>query len=252
VQISHLGKTAIVTGGSRGIGLAIAGELVSAGARVLITGRKRPALQAAAAALGPACRWMACHVADEDTAARCVEFAMTTFGGIDLLVNNAGINPQWGPTIDVEASLAAKLGQVNQWAPLLWTRLAWRASMRDRGGSVVNVTSIGGIDTSPQTGYYNATKAALGFLTRQLAAELAPDVRVNAVAPGLIDTDLAGAIPPADRAKLLDVIPLGRFGSPADIAAATSFLLSDHAGWITGEVLAVDGGTLKASARRLR
>jgi NAD(P)-dependent dehydrogenase (short-subunit alcohol dehydrogenase family) len=251
VQITHAGKAAIVTGGSRGIGLAIARELIAGGARVLITGRKQPALREAAAKLGPRCFWQPCHAADADGAARCVEFAMDAFGHIDLLINNAGTNPQWGPTIDVEAPLAAKLAEVNQWAPLLWTQLAWRASMRERGGAIVNIASIGGIGTTPNTGYYNASKAALSFLTRQLAAELAPVVRVNAVAPGMIDTEMAATIPAGHRAKLLEGIPMGRFGSPEDIAAATCFLLSDRASWITGEVFAVDGGALQANARRI-
>jgi NAD(P)-dependent dehydrogenase (short-subunit alcohol dehydrogenase family) len=244
VHIGFEGKGAIVTGGSRGIGLAIARALIDSGARVLITGRKQEALQAAAAQLGGNCTWRACHAADAEGAARCVQAAVSEFGALHLLVNNAGTNPQWGPTADVSAGLAAKLAEVNQWAPLLWIQLAWQASMRQHGGAVVNVTSIGGIAPAPHTGYYNATKAALNFLTRQLAAELAPAVRVNAVAPGMIDTDMAQAIPPEQRAALLSGIPLNRFGSPADIAAATLFLLSDQAAWITGQVLAIDGGML--------
>lgn len=249
VQIDHDGRTAIVTGGSRGIGRAVARELVAAGARVLITGRRQPALEATAAELGPACLWRVCHAAAAADAERCVAYAMDAFGRIDYLVNNAGTNPQWGPTIDLAAPLAAKLTEVNQWAPLLWTQLVWRASMREHGGAVVNVTSIGAAAPTPKTGYYNATKVALDYLTRQLAAELAPAVRVNAVAPGLIDTDMAAAIPDAERAALLAGIPLGRFGQPSDIAAAASFLLSERAGWLTGHVLVVDGGALVASGR---
>jgi len=247
VQISHDGKGAIVTGGSRGIGLAVARQLIRSGAQVLITGRKQAALEAAAAELGSACCWQVCHAADAAAAARCVDLAVARFGGVALLVNNAGTNPQWGPTVEVDAALAAKLSQVNQWAPLLWIQLTWQAFMREHGGSVVNITSIGGISPSPSTGYYNATKAALGFLTRQLAAELAPAVRVNAIAPGMIDTDMAAAIPAAQRDALLAGIPMGRFGSPDDIAATTSFLLSEYAGWITGQVLAVDGGALTSN-----
>lgn len=249
MQIDHEGRAAIVTGGSRGIGFAIARELVSSGARVLITGRKQAALHDAAVQLGPSCHWHACHAADAEGAEYCVRYAVDTLGTLDLLVNNAGTNPQWSPTIDVEAPLAAKLAQVNQWAPLLWTQLAWRACMRERGGAVVNISSIGGISPAPQTGYYNATKAALGLLTRQLAAELAPMVRVNAVAPGMIDTEMAAAVPAPERSALLTGIPMGKFGTPDDIAAATSFLLSDRAGWITGQVVAVDGGTLGSTGR---
>lgn len=247
MKISHEGKGAIVTGGSRGIGLAIAKELVSAGAHVMITGRKRTPLEEAAAELG--CAWRVCHAADEAEATACIEETRTTFGRIDLLVNNAGTSPAWGPTLDIDRGLAAKLTEVNQWAPLLWTQIVWRAWMGEHGGSVVNITSIGAISPAAQTGYYNGTKAALGLLTQQLAAELAPTVRVNAVAPGLISTEMAAAIPDGQLTDLATKIPLGRLGASEDIAAATSFLLSEHAGWITGVVLPVDGGALQAGGR---
>lgn len=173
MQVEHEGKTAIITGGSRGIGRAIARELVTSGARILITGRKQAALEAAAADLGPDCHWRACPATDADGAADCVAFAADTFGSIDYLVNNAGACPQWGPTIDVPAKRAATMAEVNQWAPLMWTQLVWHAGMRERGGVIVNITSIGGISPAANVGYYNATKAGLDLLTRQLAAELA-------------------------------------------------------------------------------
>lgn len=247
MRSDHDGRAAIVTGGSRGIGFAIARELVDGGARVLITGRRQPALEAAADELD--CQWRVCHSADADGAASCVASAVETFGAIDYLVNNAGTCPQWGPTIEVDVRRAMRMSEVNQWAPLLWTQLVWQSGMRERGGSIVNITSIGGITPAANVGFYNATKAGLDLLTRQLAAELAPHVRVNAVAPGLIDTEMAAPIPDADRTRLLGDIPLGRFGLPEDIAAATSFLLSDRAAWITGHVLAVDGGALQANGR---
>lgn len=239
----HAGKVAIVTGGSRGIGRAIATELVEAGARVTITGRHEDALAATAAELGEACTPVVCHVADEDAARQCVRSAARAYGHVDLLVNNVAVNPQWGPTLGVDAAMAAKMAEVNQFAPILWSRLALEAGMRDHGGAVVNVTSLGGLVVTANTGYYNATKAALTHLTQALASELAPNVRVNAVAPGLIATEMSSRIPEADRDALTAQVPLGRLGRPEDIAAAVSFLLSDRASWVTGSTLVVDGGT---------
>ncbi|WP_238588822.1 SDR family oxidoreductase [Rhodococcus pyridinivorans] len=233
---------AIVTGGSRGIGRAIAEELVRAGAEVVIIGRRQADLEATAAALGAGCRWHVCHVADAVGAARCVAETVAEHGSVDLLVNNAAVNPQWSATLDVDAGMAAKMAETNLWAPLMWTQLVWDAHMRDHGGSVVNVASIGGMIASSHTGFYNATKAGLIHLTHQLATELAPVVRVNVVAPGFTATEMAASIPEPDRISLADSIPLGRLGRPSDIAAAVSFLLSDQANWITGSVLPVDGG----------
>jgi NAD(P)-dependent dehydrogenase (short-subunit alcohol dehydrogenase family) len=242
MDISHSGKVALVTGGSRGIGLAIAEELAASGAIVHITGRKAEHLQLAADRIG--CEWTAVHAADDVGATTCVDGIVARHGHLDILVNNAGINPQWGPTIDVSEALARKLVEVNQWAPLHWTQCVWRSSMSERGGSVLNISSVAGVEALPRTGYYGATKAALGLLTRQLAGELAPGVRVNAIAPGLVDDSKSVNLPPDQRSTLLDRIPLGRLGTPRDIALAASFLVSDAASWITGQVLAVDGGTL--------
>ncbi|MGH1561613.1 SDR family oxidoreductase [Mumia sp. DW29H23] len=238
----HAGRVAIVTGGSRGIGRAVARRLVDAGAHVTITGRKHDALAAAAEELGERCTPVVCHAADPEAATACVRATAEAHGRVDLLVNNVAVNPQWGPTLDVEASAAAKMAEVNLWAPLWWSRLAYEAGMREGGGAIVNVTSIGGLVVSPNTGYYNATKAALTHLTRELAVELAPRVRVNAVAPGLIATEMADHIPAGDRTALTARVPLARLGTPEDVAAAVSFLLADESAWVTGAVLVVDGG----------
>lgn len=246
--MTHEGKVAIVTGGSRGIGFAIAREILSGGGKVMITGRREDVLKQAAAELGDGVAWRAGGVDDESAAAECVKATVAEFGRIDFMVNNAGINPQWGPTVGVNAKLARKFTDANLWAPLMWTNLALEAGMAEHGGAVLNITSVGGILPQANIGYYNTTKAALNFLTRQLAAELAPKVRVNAIAPGLVDTDMMAAVPEGDRQALLATIPMKRFGQADEIAAAAGFLLSDRATWLTGQVIAIDGGALVADA----
>ncbi len=237
------GRTAIVTGASRGIGLAVAEALVAAGANVVLTARTREAAAEAAAALGPAAAGFAAHAADEDAARDCVQFALERFGGLDVLVNNAGTNPAFGPLVEQDHARFAKLFDVNLWAPLLWTRLAWEAAMRERGGVVVNTASLGGYVVDSNLGLYHTSKAALIHLTKHLALELSPGVRVNAVAPGVVRTRLAAALL-EDEAAVAATTPLGRVGEPADVGAAVAFLASDAAAWITGETLLVDGGQL--------
>jgi NAD(P)-dependent dehydrogenase (short-subunit alcohol dehydrogenase family) len=246
MHVGFEGKVALVTGGSRGIGKGIAREFVDGGGSVMLCARKEDDLKATAAELGPSAAWCVANVSDEQRAAECVAATLGTFGRLDILVNNAGINPQWGPTIDVDAALAAKLAQVNLWAVLLWSQVAWRRWLGDHGGVILNVTSVGGLRTEPYVGYYAATKAAASFLTRQLAAELAPAVRVNAIAPGLVETDMARGILAEGVERFVADVPLGRLAQVRDIAAAAAFLCSDQAAFITGQVLAVDGGGLAA------
>jgi NAD(P)-dependent dehydrogenase (short-subunit alcohol dehydrogenase family) len=239
------GRTAIVTGGSRGIGLAVAAALADGGASVVLTSRKRQAADAAAATLkSERVAGYAAHAADEQAAAACVEFTLERFGSVDILVNNAGTNPAFGAVLDQDHARFAKTIDTNVWAPIIWTRLAWRAWMAEHGGAVVNVASLGGMTVSPNLGVYHVTKAALIHLTRQLALELAPTVRVNAVAPGIVRTRLSEALWKGDEDNVAGITPLGRIGAPADIAGAVAFLASDRASWITGEALVIDGGQL--------
>ncbi len=173
---------------------------------------------------------------------------MTRFGQVDVLVNNAGTNPYFGPLVDIDPVRAEKTVRLNQFGVVLWTQLVWKASMSDRGGSIVNVASVGGLVTEPGIGYYNATKAAVIHLTRQLAQELAPRVRVNGVAPGVVRTQLARGLWENHEEMLSAALPLGRIGEPTDIAEAIAFLAGDKASWITGQTLVIDGGAMIRSS----
>jgi NAD(P)-dependent dehydrogenase (short-subunit alcohol dehydrogenase family) len=241
------GRAALVTGASRGIGAAIAAALAAEGCHVLLSSRRQQALDEVAARLrsaypGVQVRTHAAHVGDPDAAAACVAAAVEAFGGVDVLVNNAGTNPYYGPMVDLDVARAQKTVQVNQLSVVLWTQAVWRASMRERGGTIVNLASVGGLLTEPGIGYYNATKAAVIHLTRQFAAELAPGVRVNAIAPGIVRTRLARTLWEGREPALNAAIPLGRIGEPDDIAATAVFLAGTASSWLTGQTLVVDGG----------
>jgi 3-oxoacyl-[acyl-carrier protein] reductase len=239
------GQVALVTGASRGIGLAVARRLVEEGARVVITARKPEGLAAALAELGG--REHAISIAgradDPDHQDEAIRCAVREFGGLDVLINNAGINPAYGPLAELEDSAARKIMDVNVLAALHWTRRAVAAGLgRDRTGAVVNMASVAGLAPSPGIGYYGVSKSALIGLTVQLAAELAPDVRVNAIAPAVVKTRFAAALYERDEAGAAAAYPLARLGDPADIGAAAAFLASSDASWITGQTLVVDGG----------
>jgi NAD(P)-dependent dehydrogenase (short-subunit alcohol dehydrogenase family) len=241
------GQTALITGASRGIGLAMADRFLAAGANVMLSSRTAEDLEEAAAGLvaggaDPAkVAWRAAHVGHADQAQACVAETVERFGGLDVLINNAGTNPYFGPMIDIDVPRAQKTFEVNQLAVVVWTSYAVKAGLR---GSVINVASVGGLGVEAGIGWYNVTKAAVLHITRQLAYELAPDIRVNALAPGLVKTKLARALwegPGEERAAAR--IPLRRLGLPDDIATAALFLASDAASWITGQTLVVDGGS---------
>lgn len=178
------GRTAIITGASRGIGLAIAQQLAAAGAHVVLTARRQEAADEAAAQVGDRALGVGAHAVDENAARRCVDLTLERFGSVDILINNAGTNPAYGPLLEQDHARFAKIFDVNLWAPLMWTSLVVTAWMGEHGGAVVNTASIGGMHQSPAMGMYNATKAALIHVTKQLALELSPRIRVNAICPG--------------------------------------------------------------------
>ena len=231
------GKTALVTGGSRGIGKAIAAELAEAGATVVI-GYQSAAEEAEAVASEVGGRAVQADVSDPAEARRLVEEA----GDVDLLVNNAGITRD-GLLMrmsddDWRAVLDTNLGGVFHTC-----RAASRGMLRRRSGSIVNLSSVVGVHGNPGQTNYGAAKAGIIGFTKSLARELGSrGVRANVVAPGYIDTRLTQELPDELKQAMLQNTPLGRFGDPADVAGAVRFLCSDEASFITGEVLLVDGG----------
>jgi NAD(P)-dependent dehydrogenase (short-subunit alcohol dehydrogenase family) len=234
------GQVALITGASRGIGLAIARRLIAEGARVCVTARKPEGLAAAVEALGGSAHAIAVAGRGDDAAhqAAAVRSAVETFGRLDALVNNIGINPVYGELTGLDEGAARKIMDVNVLGALRWVREARPAGIR----SVVNVASIAGLRPSPGLGYYGVSKAALIGLTVQLAAELAPQIRVNAVAPGVVKTRFAAVLYEGHEQDAAGRYPLGRLGVPEDIAGAVAFLASSDASWITGQTLVVDGG----------
>lgn len=237
------GKVALVTGGSKGIGFGIAKAFVDSGAQVLLVSRKAEGLEKAAAELGDHASWAVGNAGRPEDAERCVATAIERFGACDILVNNAATNPYAGPLIDADVPRWDKTFEVNVRGPFVWTQAAWRAWMKEHGGCVINISSIGALKTSPILGVYDVCKSALLHMTQQLAVELAPGVRVNAIAPGVVPTDFARVLWEGERgAKVAAATPLQRIGLPSDIGAAAVYLAAG-APWMTGQTLVLDGGS---------
>jgi NAD(P)-dependent dehydrogenase (short-subunit alcohol dehydrogenase family) len=243
------GKVALVTGASRGIGEAIAATFASCGARVLISSRKQEALEEAATRMDGDVEPFAAHAGRPDEIEACVRHCVEHFGSLDILVNNAATNPYMGANVDIDLARYDKTFEVNLRGVLVWIQQAWHQSMKERGGSIINMASVGGMSAEPAIGIYNATKAGVLHFTRMFAAELAPGVRVNAIAPGLVKTDMARVLwEPAEEA-IAARTPLRRLGEPQDIADAALWLASDLSSWVTGQTLVVDGGATLGQTR---
>jgi NAD(P)-dependent dehydrogenase (short-subunit alcohol dehydrogenase family) len=243
---SFEGRTALVTGASRGIGLAIAQSLVDRGARVVVTARKPDALAEAVEQLGGPGKAVAVagNAGDPEHRAEAVRTAVETFGSLDHLVGNVGINPVFGPLMDAPLDAFRKILDTNVVSSLGLVQEAWRAWMSEHGGSVLIVASVAGLKSSEGIAAYGVSKAALVNLTTQLAVELGPAVRVNAVAPAVVKTRFAEALFSGREDKLAKQYPVGRLGTPEDIGEAAAYLLGDGAGWVTGQTLVLDGGAL--------
>lgn len=242
MRIDLSGRNALVTGSTRGIGHAIASTLAGAGARVAIVGRDEARAEAVAAALGQGAQGFACDVADLAQVSALIRDVEQAFGGIDILVNNAGVtrdnlmlrlkDDDWNAVID--ANLRGAFATI---------RAATRGMMKRRWGRIINISSVVGLTGNKGQTNYAASKAGLIGLTKSVAKEFASrGILANVVAPGFIDTEMTAAMTPEARAATIQQIPLERLGTPGDIASVVAFLASDHAAYITGQVLVVDGG----------
>ena len=242
MRIDLTGRTALVTGSTRGIGRAIAESLAEAGARVAVVGRDQARAAEAAAQIGRGAQGFACDVSDVASVNALIADVEQAFGAIDILVNNAGLtrdnimlrlkDDDWDAVIDA-----------NLRGAFATTRAAVRGMMKRRWGRIINIASVVGIIGNKGQANYAASKAGLIGFTKSVAKEYASrGILVNCIAPGFIETDMTAALPEAAKATLLEGIALGRLGRPEDVAGAVLFLASDLAGYITGQVLVVDGG----------
>ncbi|MEU8229414.1 SDR family oxidoreductase [Actinoplanes sp. NPDC048967] len=244
------GAVAVVTGASRGIGFAIAQRFVAEGAKVCITGRDAGALENAAKDLGgpDVAIGVAGKGDDADHRAAVIDTVLGAFGPVTVLVNNIGINPAYGPLGSLDLGAARKMIDVNVLGTLGWVQEALRGGLAEQGGSIVNISSVSGVRPAPGIAFYGVTKAALIHLTEELAVELAPKIRVNAVAPAVVKTRFATALYEGREEQVAATYPLGRLGVPEDVAGTVAFLCSPDAAWITGQTVVIDGGVTLTGA----
>ncbi len=242
IGIDLAGQSAFVTGGTRGIGLAIARALHAAGAAVTIAGRNAGAASEVAASIGERVLGVGCDVGDAAQVEAALASAEAAHGPVGILVNNAGITRDNLLLRLSEEDWNAVL-QANLTAAFLTTRLVLKGMMKRRGGRIINITSVVGLTGNKGQSNYAASKAGLIGFTKSVAKEYASrGILANCIAPGFIETDMTRALPSEASAALFEQIPLGRFGHPDDVAHAVLYLASDWARYVTGQVLVVDGG----------
>ena len=242
MNIDLTGKVALVTGSTRGIGRAIAATLAACGARVAIVGRDIAKAEAVAAEIGGDAQGFACDIGHPEQVTKLVSDVETAFGGLDILVNNAGITKDNLMLRMKDEDWNAVL-ETNLRSAFIAIRAAQRGMMKKRWGRIINIASVVGLIGNAGQANYAASKAGLIGLSKSVAKELASrNILCNVVAPGFISTDMTDAMTPEAVAALSAQIPLARFGSPSDVAGVVAFLASEHAGYITGQVLTVDGG----------
>lgn len=244
------GKVAVVTGGSRGIGRAIALGFAEQGARLVLASRKQEALDGVAEEIrkaGADCLPMACHMGKPDQIKALFDKVLEAFGTVDILVNNAATNPYFGTFIDAPEEAWNKTLEVNLKGPFLMTQAAARIMMQKGGGSIINVSSVGAFKANPMQGIYGVTKAGMVNMTKTFAQELAPaNVRVNAICPGLTETKFSEVL--IQTREIYDIalqrIPMKRHAQPSEIVGAALYLASDAASYVTGSCITVDGGMM--------
>jgi NAD(P)-dependent dehydrogenase (short-subunit alcohol dehydrogenase family) len=242
------GQVALVTGASKGIGAAIARSLAACGARVVVSSRRQEAIEAVAEAIrsqGGQAEAVAAHAGDPEQLRRLVDTSCERCGGVDILVNNAATNPTFGPLVAQSLEVFEKILSVNLKGPFELCRLVQPVMKARSGGSIINISSIGGLRPEPMLGLYSVSKAALLSLTEVMAREWGGDqIRVNAICPGLVQTKFSEALW-RDEATLrgfLERVPLGRMAQADDIAPLAVYLASPASGYCTGAVFTIDGG----------
>ncbi len=242
------GKVAVVTGASKGIGAAIAEFFGAAGARVVVSSRKLEAVDKIADSItkkGGIAKAIACHMGDAAEIARLVDETVATYGTIDIIVNNAAVNPVFGPVTETDGSAFDKIMNINVKGPFELAKKAYPFMKEKKSGSVINISSIGGLRPEPGLGIYSVSKAALISLTKVMAKEWGEDnIRANVICPGLIKTKFSEALWSNDKIMhmMMKVLPIKRVGTPEEIAALALYLAADESAYCTGSVFTADGG----------